>query len=539
MNLAEIHTNFDQLLTRSLDPVVVLDLEYQIVAVNQAFQVLVGLKKEDMIAKNFQQIFISTDLQNEVEEIRSKVLSGQIIQLKTKRLHADGHLIPVRLTAYPIIYETVPIGICGVYIDLSELVNFEKKILESENLLRNFANAVPDMSLIVNEDGTYVEVFGDTQKVLAKAKNEMVGKNIQDVFPPEIAEKFVQVTQETIASGMSQFVVREMEIDGALRIAEERLVPLCYIVNGRKTMGVIVTDITDRQQLERRLFFAYELHRRSDLLNSIIFENPTMAETLETYSRKLGIDFSIPMFCCLLRSESYANTWIGKPQYHQRRDLKYALMDWLGNDSEHLVWDIRSDIGILCKAQNANHEALNFEAIVERLIGKLQAFDQDLQVTIGVSNVFSGSEGIKKSYRQALSAIAATYCHESNEARIQSSYYNELGLLKFLLNYSEEKYVDEFIAETIGKLIENDLRKGTNLLGTLEAIVKNFTLQATAVEMYLHPKTVLYRKKQIEKILEYSLDNIDRRYAAALAICLYKIRNNVSEKDRGTSNESL
>jgi sugar diacid utilization regulator len=295
-------------------------------------------------------------------------------------------------------------------------------------------------------------------------------------------------------------------------------------VNNKKTVGVIITDITDRWHKERMLYFSYELHRRSDFLNPFLLGYHLIGEAELIYAKKLGIDFSIPMFCCILRSERFS-TSVENMDCSERGKLKYGLIEFLANDSDYIVWDCSDDIGILCKEPKHTPGDDGDEELVCRLKQKIANFALSMKLIIGVGNRLVGPEGVKLSYKQALSGIFSANCQENKDGDIQIYYYRKLGLLKFLINYSEEPYIDEFIEETIGKLIKYDQRKGTDLLRTLEAIIKNFTLQAAANDTFLHPNTIYYRKLRIEKILGNSLDNMERRYAIALAIDLLKIRH--------------
>ncbi len=524
IELKNTQTNFKRLLEVMMDATVLLDLEYSVIDTNRAFETLFGLNRKEVAGKSLLDLIIPRNVREQVTHIRNAVASGETIRLETVRLHRDGRLIPVGVTVYPIILGTSPAGFWSVYVDLSERVRTEKILQESENLLRDFAHAVPDMSFVIDEDGRYVEVFGNVEKMLGKSKEEVLGYSLYELFPYDIAQLFLSIVQEVIASGSAKYSIREMEVKNKIITAEERVLPLRYTVNGKKAVGVVITDITGRRHMDRMLSLAYELQRRNDFINGIIFGNNAIDEAAIYLARKLGVDFSIPLLCFILRSEEYADTGMGNAESHERRKLKGSLIDLLESDSNYTVWDCRSDIGVLCQARNPPGRDAGEKDLACRLREKVHDFASKLKVIIGVGNIQTGPEGIRKSYQHAWSAVISAQYQDEAKKEDGIYYYKELGILKFLINYSEENYVDEFIEETIGKLIEYDQNRGTDLLITLEAIVQTFTLQAAAEKAFLHPKTIYYRKQRIQKILECSLDTIDMRLAMAMAIKLYKIK---------------
>jgi PAS domain-containing protein len=140
-------------------------------------------------------------VQEQVTHIRKAAALGETVRMETVRLHVDGRLIPVSITVYPVIVGTNPVGFWSIYVDLSERVRTERILQERENRLRDYAHAVPDMSFVVDEDGQYVEVFGNVEKMSGKSQEEIQGYSLHDLFPHDIAQLFLSIVQEVIASG--------------------------------------------------------------------------------------------------------------------------------------------------------------------------------------------------------------------------------------------------------------------------------------------------------------------------------------------------
>jgi PAS domain S-box-containing protein len=510
--LRDVRLDLIEILNASLDAAVIIGFDYIVISANQAFERLFGITAQEISGTSLRQRLIARDLQGQVQSICDTVSSGKTVRLNTERLRADGQAVPVCLTAYPIRDAERIICMCVVYQECYERLQNEKR-------LRDFVHAFSDASVIIDEDGKVLEVFGDFPAIFSQAGPKNEGESIHGLLP-DIAETLLRIAAKTIASAIPQQTVRETEIQGRRKIIEIRFVPLQYGVNSRKTVGIIFTDITKRRHMAHRLYSVYELQRRSDLINHIILSNKSITVTELIDVLKLGIDFAIPMFCCVLRSEAYLDSTAQAAASHKCRNQKYTLIEFLGNDSEYIAWDCREDIGVLCITKGQTDETES----TCRLKEKLHHFQPDMKVIIGVGDIHTGPDGLKLSYKQACCSLLSANCRDTDLKKIQVYYYRDLGLLKFLMNYCEEKYVEEFIDETIGKLIQHDRSRGTDLLNTLEAIIQSFTIQAAADRTFLHPKSVYYRKRRIEKILGYSLDTMDRRYAIALALNLLKIK---------------
>ena len=103
-------------------------------------------------------------------------------------------------------------------------------------------------------------------------------------------------------------------------------------------------------------------------------------------------------------------------------------------------------------------------------------------------------------------------------------HYLDIGMLRILVRNGDRSQIDLFIQHTLGKMIEYDREKNAHLVETLVAIMKGKSLQRVAEELFIHPKTLLFRKHRIEEILGESLDNPVLRMNLELALQLNELR---------------
>jgi PAS domain S-box-containing protein len=111
---------------------------------------------------------------------------------------------------------------------------------------RALLDAIPDLMFRIARDGTYLEAKGRRES-LVRPVDEIVGRDVRELLPPEVAESFVQALAVPASEGVQTLEYR-LTIEGEERDFEARLVP-----SGNDEVVVIVRDFTDRRRLEEEL----------------------------------------------------------------------------------------------------------------------------------------------------------------------------------------------------------------------------------------------------------------------------------------------
>lgn len=415
-----------------------------------------------------------------------------------------------------------PLRWVGLNIDITAQKELVQARLDSEKKLRDFAQAIPDMSAIIDEDGLYVEVFGRAETSRVNGI-ELQGRTLHEVFPEELADRMLRDIRDTIQTGRTNSFIREIELGLEKGCFEGRTSPMGFVAQGKKTAAVIVSDISYRLKVERKLQFAYELQRRSDFINDVISENIYYDEKMVESAAKWGIDFTKPLYCSLIDIKARINT-CSEGEVPDVQACKDKVLFALGGQEKYIVWDNQDKIGILCQdippddysIQNTITEA---EAINQRI----QSLCAGLQVTIGISDIHHGPSSIQKSYQEAWNTLISAQCQNDKAEGIY--HFRDMGLFQILTTFCGNSDTSGYVYKTIGSLIDYDQEKGTDFLVTLEEILQGNNLKETAQKMFIHHKTLVFRKQRIEKILGVSLEQFETRLALAAAIKLYKLGN--------------
>jgi PAS domain S-box-containing protein len=124
----------------------------------------------------------------------------------------------------------------------------EQSLRESEERSRAILRAIPDSIFLLDSDYTYLDCQPRSSCQAKIPHDNLIGKNMRDVLPPELAEKFVRSFQKVSKSGEPQLVEYDRRVNGQMRYSEARVV----FTSDRKFL-VVVRDITERRLAEEAL----------------------------------------------------------------------------------------------------------------------------------------------------------------------------------------------------------------------------------------------------------------------------------------------
>jgi PAS domain S-box-containing protein len=397
---------------------------------------------------------------------------------------------------------------------LKHINNLENKLLHLEKKHKAIIDNVKGVIFQTDKEGYWTFLTPAWTKITGFSIEESIGTFFLNYVYPEDREfhhkQFLAIIERE--RSYCRYEIRYSTKKGEFRWIEiyTRLTTDKY----GNTMGTLGTlhDITVQRKTEKMLHLAYELRRRSDFLNDIIMGSTIVDEATKNYIQTIGLDVSRPLFCCLVVSKGF----IG------REKEQNSIIEVLGHEKNCVVWNCRNDIGVIYQEAKGDHEVPeNSIYFAHSLMEKIRQCDPQIKIVIGVSSQQTGFDSIRKTYWQGWSATIAAQCQGNQEEGIY--HYKDLGILQLLVKNIGNEGADEFVQEQIGKLILYDQEKGTNFLVTLEEILQNSNLKKTAEKMFLHPKTVVFRKQRIEKILGVSIDLFETRLALAVALKLHAV----------------
>jgi len=154
----------------------------------------------------------------------------------------------------------------GELIDqLKESKRAKDALRESEERTRTLLNAIDDIALLLDTDGTVLDSNATALQRLGKSADELVGKCIYDFFPPPQAEAIRNAVSEVIRKGKPF----RMELEQESRIYDSHVYPICDAQGKVIQAGVISSDITERRSMEAQLRQSHKMEAVGTLAGGI------------------------------------------------------------------------------------------------------------------------------------------------------------------------------------------------------------------------------------------------------------------------------
>lgn len=128
------------------------------------------------------------------------------------------------------------------------------RLKQSEQKNTAFIEALPDLFIIINRDGVYLDYSSSNPDLLSiPIDGQLIGKNISDILQPELAAKFMDAVTLVLNSGGVQMVEYSLDVPAGHRSFECRVVAL-----DTDTALYITRDVTDRILYEKALIKSIE-----------------------------------------------------------------------------------------------------------------------------------------------------------------------------------------------------------------------------------------------------------------------------------------
>ncbi|MCG4455248.1 EAL domain-containing protein [Pseudomonas sp. MMS21-TM103] len=173
-------------------------------------------------------------------------------------LPSEYLLVLLAQTAVPMLLvmpvATVLLGSMLEHIEQRKRMDLVLKMSEARQ--RAITEAIPDLLLVLDQDGRYLEVVYPKDNRLHSLCPRRVGQSLFEVLPHNDAWRLLNFIQQTLASDGPQKIEYSIQGPQGLMVLEGRAQRLDGPIDGKRAVVFLVRDITERMNAERELRIA-------------------------------------------------------------------------------------------------------------------------------------------------------------------------------------------------------------------------------------------------------------------------------------------
>jgi len=296
--IRESQEKFEGLFMGNPEAAVYLDSDSHILDVNPRFEELFRYSLDEVKGMRINDVVVPKDMMKEGKMLDEKVEEGYVYY-DTVRKTKDGSLVPVSISAAPLIVEGKTVGVMGVYKDITEQKKAEEALRRSEEQARRlleFQSKVIDTAVawidLLDEEGNVTLWNRAAELISGYSREEVTGhKGIWEwLYPdPEYRAKIFATAKEIIEKGerVENFETTIRCKDGALKTISwysNNILDQKGKLAGSIAVGI---DITERKRFEERLS---TLNTYSRNLNRAESVEGIYRLTLDAMEKTLGFE---------------------------------------------------------------------------------------------------------------------------------------------------------------------------------------------------------------------------------------------------------
>ncbi|HEY8922315.1 MAG TPA: helix-turn-helix domain-containing protein, partial [Candidatus Limnocylindria bacterium] len=237
-----------------------------------------------------------------------------------------------------------------------------------------------------------------------------------------------------------------------------------------------------------------ELRLKRDLVDALL--DGTDDETLQSRAQGLGYDLGRPhrVVVAESRGTTRADDTFFQAVRRAARDLSIGT----------LIVARRGAVVVLASRD------VPWEDFRQAILRGLE----DGRCRLGIGGRCSTPSEFARSHHEAQLALRM----ERSSGLDQVSTFDDLGVYRLLSGIEDPADVERFVRERIGKLLDHDAQRNSELVRTLTHYLEcGGSYERTSAAIFVHRSTLKYRLQQIRDITGYDLNDPDTRFNLQLS----------------------
>lgn len=259
-DLKEREEQYRTIIENANDIIWTLDIKGNFTFANQQAEITTGHNLENWVGKSFIPLVHPNDVTTANETLK-KVLAGESQQFTIRLYNRNGAIITAAINVAPIYKKGVIAGVVCFGRDITARKIMEDALHQSEKRYRILAETAQDIIFIVDYNGVVQYVNTCAANVIQKNQAELIGKNIEDLFPVETSSRFKTNIQKVFDTGQPLYVRNQTRYPTTVVWLGSWLAPIKNASKNVTSVMGISRDVTKQKQVEDALYESESKYR--------------------------------------------------------------------------------------------------------------------------------------------------------------------------------------------------------------------------------------------------------------------------------------
>ena len=251
-----------------------------------------------------------------------------------------------------------------------------------------------------------------------------------------------------------------------------------------------------------------EEKKENDFLGKLLFledyNKEEIRDLAKYYKMKIENNFFIGTFN-INWNKKYAVEYTIRNMTTFMESVQHTISNLCREDNIKYISLIHGEniiFAIGCSNKETGRKYIEYLEVVHNILSKKY---EQLDIYLSIGRIYESICDVKKSYRESTRALKL-YKKSSLKDRIID--YSKLGIYTLLFEIDNLDEIKNYYEDTLGELIEYDLKNNSKLVDTLkEYLANNCNVNKTSQAMFLHRNTLIYRLNKIKEVLKRDLED--------------------------------
>ena len=200
-------------------------------------------------------------------ELRERMLRGDVVEARWERryIHKSGLAMWALLTTTLVRDEhDQPAYFISQVIDISDRKLAEEALQRAEARSRALIGAMQDVILVLDREGTYLDIAPSANDRLYRPASELIGRRMHEILPREQADLFLSHIHRALQTRAPVNLAYELEIRGESVSFEATISPL-----PEDRVVLVARDVTERRKTEQALRESEDQLRQAQKMEAV------------------------------------------------------------------------------------------------------------------------------------------------------------------------------------------------------------------------------------------------------------------------------